>query len=309
MERDEKRDYLVSLRESTGMTRKDFAIEYEIPYPTITDWELGHRRIPEYFLRLLAYKVHIEKARKKDFSIALFEQLAFDYCCSAKDVLDDENHFTVFSQNSGQRVFDSMDNPTLKITVINDKLLFTGKEEVIHKCKELYKDTTGPWFMDVHNFRILEELLGQHGSRIKTVHPFFIPTVVDESYASDFEIVKYSKEEIEQFRDDERFDEAFCFDEKAPDMLGIAAVKNGEIIGMAGASADSPTFWQIGINVMPGAENCHVATALVSKLKKEVLALGKTPYYGASMSNLASQRVALNSGFKPAWVELLSENI
>ena len=43
MERDEKRDYLVSLRESTGMTRKDFAIEYNIPYPTITDWELGHR--------------------------------------------------------------------------------------------------------------------------------------------------------------------------------------------------------------------------------------------------------------------------
>ena len=32
MERDEKRDYLVSLRESTGMTRKDFAIEYNIPY-------------------------------------------------------------------------------------------------------------------------------------------------------------------------------------------------------------------------------------------------------------------------------------
>ena len=29
----------------------------EIPYPTITDWELGHRRVPEYFLRLLAYQV------------------------------------------------------------------------------------------------------------------------------------------------------------------------------------------------------------------------------------------------------------
>ena len=51
MERDEKRDYLVSLRESTGMTRKDFAIEYNIPYPTITDWELGHRRVTEYLLR------------------------------------------------------------------------------------------------------------------------------------------------------------------------------------------------------------------------------------------------------------------
>lgn len=57
MERDEKKEYLIALRKKTGMTRKDFAIEYEIPYPTITDWELGHRRIPEYFLRLLAFKI------------------------------------------------------------------------------------------------------------------------------------------------------------------------------------------------------------------------------------------------------------
>lgn len=63
MERDEKRDYLVSLRESTGMTRRDFAIEYDIPYPTITDWELGHRRVPEYFLRLLAYRIGLEKEK------------------------------------------------------------------------------------------------------------------------------------------------------------------------------------------------------------------------------------------------------
>lgn len=64
MERDEKREYLISLRESTGMTRKEFAIEYNIPYPTITDWELGHRRVPEYFLRLLEYKIGIENMKK-----------------------------------------------------------------------------------------------------------------------------------------------------------------------------------------------------------------------------------------------------
>lgn len=52
MERDEKREYLISLRESTGMTRKDFAIEYDIPYPTITDWELG---IEEYRNIFCAY--------------------------------------------------------------------------------------------------------------------------------------------------------------------------------------------------------------------------------------------------------------
>ena len=86
MERDEKRDYLVSLRESTGMTRRDFAIEYNIPYPTITDWELGHRRVPEYFLRLLAYKIEIEKGAS-----SVQEKLSSDKSILKVSQIDENN--------------------------------------------------------------------------------------------------------------------------------------------------------------------------------------------------------------------------
>lgn len=67
MEKEEKIDLLLRLREEEGLNRKEFASKYEIPYPTITDWEMGHRRIPEYFLRLLAYKVGVEKDTPKHF--------------------------------------------------------------------------------------------------------------------------------------------------------------------------------------------------------------------------------------------------
>ena len=30
---------------------------------TETDWELGNRRVPQYLLRLMAYKVEMEKSR------------------------------------------------------------------------------------------------------------------------------------------------------------------------------------------------------------------------------------------------------
>ena len=94
---------------------------------------------------------------------------------------------------------------------------------------------------------------------------------------------------------------------KSPDMLGVAAISDGKIIGMAGASADSPLFWQIGINVEKEAECRHIASTLVTILKEEIEKLGKVPYYGTSMSNLASQRAAVNAGFRVAWVELLAE--
>ena len=89
-------------------------------------------------------------------------------------------------------------------------------------------------------------------------------------------------------------------------MLGVAAVKDGVILGMAGASADSPHLWQIGINVLPEARGQGIAEMLVSLLRNDVLAAGRLPFYGTSISHLASQRVALKSGFLPAWFELVA---
>lgn len=56
----DSREYLIELRNSTGMTRKEFCEYFGIPYRTVTDWELGNRRMPDYLLRLIAYKVKME---------------------------------------------------------------------------------------------------------------------------------------------------------------------------------------------------------------------------------------------------------
>ena len=61
----EAREELKKLRESTGMNRKEFCEYFEIPYMTETDWELGNRRVPQYLLRLMAYKVEMEKLSDK----------------------------------------------------------------------------------------------------------------------------------------------------------------------------------------------------------------------------------------------------
>ncbi len=57
----ELKDKLIELRKSTGMNRTEFAQYFEIPYRTMQDWELGNRQMPEYLLRLMAYKVRMEK--------------------------------------------------------------------------------------------------------------------------------------------------------------------------------------------------------------------------------------------------------
>ena len=57
----DSRETLKTLREDTGMNRRQFAEYFGIPYRTIQDWELGNRRMPEYLLRLMMYKAEKEK--------------------------------------------------------------------------------------------------------------------------------------------------------------------------------------------------------------------------------------------------------
>ena len=61
----DSREYLIELRTDTGMTRGEFCEYFEIPYRTLQDWELGSRKMPDYLLRLMAYKAKMEKLVKE----------------------------------------------------------------------------------------------------------------------------------------------------------------------------------------------------------------------------------------------------
>ena len=244
-----------------------------------------------------------------DIKEKLYKQLAIDYCCQLAEIKDCKNHFTEYKKQKGRRQFEEADNCILKVIVVNGKLVFTGKKQVVDKCRQKFSGRAGSWFMDVANFREIDNILTNEGYQIKTAHPFFIPRNDEICKMDGIEIRKYNQEEILAFKGDDRFDEAFCFDEKTPDVLAVAAIVNHEIAGMAGASADSPTFWQIGINVNKEYEGRHIASGLVSILKHDILQKGIVPYYGTSFSNLASQHVAVRAGFEAAWVELITERI
>ena len=233
----------------------------------------------------------------------LAKQLAIDFCCSQELVTGKENVFTRYVPQEGRRIFEEGEC-FLKVASIQGKILASGREDIINWVKEHYKDGNGAWFMDFDNLRELDDKMKEFGCRIGQAHPFYIATEKSIVNTEGYIIKTYVGDEIEQFRDDERFDEAFIFEELPKDEIGIAAIKDGQILGMAGATSDSELMWQIGINVMQSAEGLGIGSMLVALLKNEILDMGKLPFYGTAMSHIASQRVALHAGFYPAWAEL-----
>jgi GNAT superfamily N-acetyltransferase len=88
-----------------------------------------------------------------------------------------------------------------------------------------------------------------------------------------------------------------------PDMVAVVARHGNRVVGLAGASADHPEMWQIGVSVEKEARGGGIGASLVSACARAILDVGRVPYYSTHLSNLRSQSAALRSGFVPAWTE------
>ena len=53
------------LRESIGLSRKEFSTHVGIPVRTLEDWEAGRRTPPAYLPRLISYQLKYEELLQK----------------------------------------------------------------------------------------------------------------------------------------------------------------------------------------------------------------------------------------------------
>ena len=87
-----------------------------------------------------------------------------------------------------------------------------------------------------------------------------------------------------------------------PVTVAALGLCNGDMVGLATATADSDTLWQIGIDVLSEHGGRGLGTALTYQAVTAVLDHGGVPYYGTTVDNIASQRLAQAVGFYPYWV-------
>lgn len=97
---------------------------------------------------------------------------------------------------------------------------------------------------------------------------------------------------------------ALSEEDKSLDILCAGAYDGKSLIGLAGASADCETMWQLGVDVLPKYRQQGVASAIISLLAGNILKRGIVPFYAVVWSNIRSVRTAIHSGFFPAWIEI-----
>lgn len=115
----------------------------------------------------------------------------------------------------------------------------------------------------------------------------------------------YVEDELDELCDISGFENSLAFDEEGNTNTNIAlcAMSDDEVIAVAGASAVWGELMEVGIDVKKEWRGNGLAMQLVRNLTVEILERNKTPFYSASVTNLASQAVAIRSGYMPFWTD------
>lgn len=233
------------------------------------------------------------------------KQLSLDFSCEIEDLEKIENTVVEKQHKIGRRLY-ANDGCSLKILCFGRRAVVSTTPEIMPWFQKKLNGYDANWLFLFPVLRNIDKMLKDFGHEVADIHHFYLPLAPLEEVEPITDIRWYEQDDIIQFKNDDRFDEAFAFDDNYPDILAIAALNGDEIIGMAGASRDCEDMWQIGINVMEGYRGKGIATNLVSLLKNEIMKRGKIPFYSTIESNIYSQGVAIKSGFIPVWVELYS---
>ena len=192
------------------------------------------------------------------------------------------------------------------VAIVNQDI----KSYITNLC-ERYKQEIYRLF-DAPQITSLNNELEKHGKCIAHLAEYFLP---DVTYIPDLNqkitTVLLEGDELLTLYNDKRFSMALSYTREPGrrDEIAMIAYVDGKIAGVAGASNDSSTMWQIGIDVLKEHRHQKIASTLTYLLSQEILKKGIVPFYCCAWSNVASKNTARKAGFRHAWVELTAKNL
>ena len=238
------------------------------------------------------------------------EQSAADLCASASDFLKEENVIVISKKTQKARRYLKLPFSCQLVSYGNNVVASVSSE--FRGIVETYinKYPTEHLF-ETPNLHVLNDALMEKGQKICFMAEYFLPDVdalsaIDLERTLPYEIRILTQEDFSPLYTPD-WSNALCEARKQLDVLGVGAYDGEKLIGLAGASADCDSMWQIGVDVLSEYRRQGIASAITNRLAKEILKRGKVPFYCAAWCNVKSVRNAVKSGFLPAWVEMTAK--
>lgn len=254
--------------------------------------------------------------RERDSRAATVERvrtvLAADCACSETTFLEDRLVITAAETRIGQRRFPRPHKPLLMVTMGRGVVVTTHPDRMAW-LSALLRDRGRDDIFAAECIAMLAPAIAPDGQQLHGPTVNYVCT--RESLRSpvvphEIAVTLFEGEAVRDLYQYAGFSHALSYrpDHSRPDVLATVAQYAGTVIGIAAASADCETLWQIGVDVVPAARDAGIGRALVSRLTEAVIHAGRVPYYSAAISNVRSLAVASGLGYWPLWSQLYARD-
>lgn len=226
---------------------------------------------------------------KQEMMSIVYNQLAIDYNCKPEDFNKDGVIFTIAEKQTGRREMPFV-TPRLEVITMGKSTIVNVSKNIMSYAK---RKLEGKSSYDILTSKI-----------VYGVNPYYLPDIenLKEIENNSFQFEQIDKN-IQSLYVNKYFHNALQYnvDSKRPEVLAAVAYDKNNLVGIACASADSKAMWQIGVDVLSNYRGNGIAVKLVNMLTIETINRGIVPYYTTNCANINSQKVAIKSGYIPAW--------
>ena len=239
----------------------------------------------------------------KEIKEIAIRQSAEDIGCKAEDFLSEKNIICKFCLGEKARRY-YKEPITCNFVSYGNNVVAATMGEVEDLVSEYIEKYEFYHLFETPNMHWLEERLAECGYKICFMAEYYLPDVERIPNKQCLYETRILEQDVFKELSLTEWRNALCSDRNNLDVLGIGAYDRDNLVGFAACSADCDDMWQIGVDVLPEYRQKGIASALTSRLAKEILGRGKVPFYCSAWSNIRSARNAVKSGFVPEWVEM-----
>ena len=235
-------------------------------------------------------------------------QSAADSSCDPEDFRADRNKVVISRKNPAARRY--LELPFLcDLTSYGSNIVASVSPQFAEPAAEYIGRFEVPHCFETPNLHVLSAMLRPLGCDICFMAEYFLPepdALRRENCGFEIRILgpgEFAEYYLPQWSN------ALCKERRSLDRIAAGAFDRGRLVGLAGASADCGSMWQIGVDVAPEFRRRGIASCLTGILAAEILERGIVPFYCCAWSNIGSARNAIRSGFRPAWVQVTAKTI
>lgn len=231
------------------------------------------------------------------------QQSAYEAGCKAEDFCRNENVIVESKETPLARKY--LELPlACNLISYGTNIVASVQREYKTIVKDYISTYSVEHCFETPNMHVLNDAFEKYGKRVCFMAEYFLPDLKAlQELPCQYELRILSREDFRELYLPE-WSNALCSDRKQLDVIGVGAYDKGRLMGLAGASADCDTMWQIGVDVLPEYRRQGIASAITAKLATEILKKDIIPFYCCAWSNIKSARNAIRAGFRPAWAEM-----